>query len=289
MIDELMTSSSIPWPAQHLADLLCHLQQKSFSFHFSSSHFHRHLVEGHVSEVESVHPVDNLSRVVRLSRFLQDSHYLQLKWGSDSFINVKVNEKKNHLRDFISHALGKVVSIFYCLICTLALLQQAHIIIYDGITTGWIPANIKLSPTGSLDQQKKLLNGGEWHNFALLTWFKIWMKIFMLQMRMGARVLICSRCWPRLSRWLGFKRSFWRPSTSWDTWVFQCFKRKIFKKIFRVTNSGMRWSWLIGNILDWPLNPGPTACVPSNEWDWRINRSNVVQNKTINWCCRGLQ
>ena len=144
-----------------------------------------------------------------------------------ALIKMEENDNKNDLWDFISHALGKVVSILDCFICTLALLQHCS---YDQT----LPAKHKTLSYLNFDQWQELqiinLEVVRYYQTevkcqgALLTWFKIWMKIFMLQMRMGARVLICSRCCPRLSRWLGFKRSFWRPSTSWDTSTFKCFK-----------------------------------------------------------------
>ena len=95
-------------------------------------------------------------------------------------------------------------------------------------------------------------------------------------MSMGARVLICSRCWPRLSRWLGFKRSFWRPSTSWDTWTFLYFKNEHLKKADILRHKFWHEMTLADKKIWYcPLNPGPTACVPSNEWDWRINTKQV--------------
>ena len=95
-------------------------------------------------------------------------------------------------------------------------------------------------------------------------------------MSMGARVLICSRCWPRLSRWLGFKRSFWRPSTSWDTWTFLYFKNEHLKKADILRHKFWHEMTLADKKIWYcPLNPGPTARVPSNEWDWRINTKQV--------------
>ena len=45
-----------------------------------------HLVESHVCKVESVHPVDDFARVVRLGRLLQDPHHLQ---SSSSLVEKK--------------------------------------------------------------------------------------------------------------------------------------------------------------------------------------------------------
>ena len=145
-----------------------------------------HLVESHVCKVESVHPVDDFARVVRLGGLLQDPHHLQ---SSSSL----VKKRRSHLWNLIGHPLGEVVSVLNRLVGAFPLLQSHYLLFL-------------------------LLHQRTDFESMIITWFKIWMNIFMLQMRMGARVLICSRCWARLSRWLGFKRSFWRPSTSWDTW-----------------------------------------------------------------------
>ena len=45
-----------------------------------------HLVESHVCKVESVHPVDDFARVVRLGGLLQDPHHLQ---SSSSLVEKK--------------------------------------------------------------------------------------------------------------------------------------------------------------------------------------------------------
>ena len=113
--DKLVTSASISRPSQQLADLLCHLWSKVvliryyflqwsnvvsiryYHLQYGAMWFHYflllpivHLVESHVCKVESVHPVDDFARVVRLGGLLQDPHHLQ---SSSSL----VKKRRNHL------------------------------------------------------------------------------------------------------------------------------------------------------------------------------------------------
>ena len=182
-------------------------------------------------------------------------------WADSSKILITYNQvqvwskRRNHLWDFIGHPLGEVVSILNCLVGAFPLLQSHHLVF------------LKRTSFERL----------------IATWFKIWMNIFMLQMRMGARVLICSRCWARLSRWLGFKRSFWRPSTSWDTWYSRRGDILFWPQIctFDHNQTGrLRWDWR-GFI------PSSTIRCPSNEWDWGVNRLKAIENKNINGCYAG--
>ena len=109
--DKLVTSASISRPSQQLADLLCHLWSNvvliwyyflKWSNLISIWYYHLqygamwvhnflllpivHLVESHICKVESVHPVDDFARVVRLGRLLQDPHHLQ---SSSSLVEKK--------------------------------------------------------------------------------------------------------------------------------------------------------------------------------------------------------
>ena len=85
--DKLVTSASISRPSQQLADLLCHLWSNVVLiwYYFLLLPI-AHLVESHVCKVESVHPVDDFARVVRLGRLLQDPHHLQ---SSSSLVEKK--------------------------------------------------------------------------------------------------------------------------------------------------------------------------------------------------------
>ena len=122
----MVTSASISRPSQQLADLLCHLWSKVvliryyflqwsnvvsiryYHLQYGAMWFHYflllpivHLVESHVCKVESVHPVDDFARIVRLGGLLQDPHHLQ---SSSSLVRARNERMKPPLRSHQSSA-----------------------------------------------------------------------------------------------------------------------------------------------------------------------------------------